>query len=102
MLCLHRRSADSAEPPPTEPEINSIAGCLVKCAEVRQRLSSISWWMRLLILKTIDGGNSWSAVEPSAIPIMEIGEAGFAASSSVAIPVVAAANEIHTGEIPVH
>ena len=33
---------------PTEPEIKSIAGCPVKTKEIRERLSSISWWMRLL------------------------------------------------------
>ena len=33
--------------PPTEPEINSIAGCPIKCADIRERLSSSSWWMRL-------------------------------------------------------
>ncbi len=33
---------------PTQPEINSIAGCPVKRAEIRKRLSSFSWWMRLL------------------------------------------------------
>lgn len=36
----------------------------------------------LLIVKSLDGGNSWSVIEPSAIPKMEDGEAGFAASNS--------------------
>jgi len=48
MICPHRKQADGSPMEPTEPEINSIAGCPVKCAEIRQRLSSISWWMRLL------------------------------------------------------
>jgi len=48
MLCLNRRSADSAAMPPTEPEVNSIANCRVKRGEIRKRLSNISWWMRLL------------------------------------------------------
>lgn len=48
MICPHRRSADGSPMPPTEPEIQSIAGCPVKCTEIRKRLSSISWWMRLL------------------------------------------------------
>jgi len=48
MLCPHRRSADSAALPPTEPEINSIANCPVKYGEIRKRLSNISCWMRLL------------------------------------------------------
>jgi len=33
---------------PTQPEINSIAGCPIRRAEIRKRLSSFSWWMRLL------------------------------------------------------
>ena len=48
MICPHRRSSDGLPLPPTEAEIRSIAGCPVKCGEIRKRLSSISWWMRLL------------------------------------------------------
>ncbi|GAA5506909.1 hypothetical protein [Novipirellula caenicola] len=48
MICPHRRDDDGLPLPPTEPEIRSIAGCPVKCAEIRKRLSSVSWWMRLL------------------------------------------------------
>ena len=48
MLCPQRRNADGQAREPTEPEIRSIAGCPVKLAETRKRLSSISWWMRLL------------------------------------------------------
>jgi len=36
----------------------------------------------LLIVKSLDGGNSWSVIPPSAIPKMDVGEAGFAASNS--------------------
>ena len=36
----------------------------------------------LLIVKTDDGGESWKAIESSAIPKMDMGEAGFAASNS--------------------
>ena len=36
----------------------------------------------LLIVKTDDGGDSWKAVAASAIPKMDRGEAGFAASNS--------------------
>ena len=57
MLCPHRRSADSAPMPPTQPEINSIAGCPVKCAEICQRLSSIIWWMRLLCQRVAQRAN---------------------------------------------
>ena len=56
-LCPHRRSPDSAAMPPTEPEINSIAGCPVKLAEIRERLSSISWWMRLLCQRVAQRAN---------------------------------------------
>jgi len=48
MLCPHRKNADGSPCQPTEPEIKSIAGCPVKTKEIRERLSSISWWMRLL------------------------------------------------------
>lgn len=57
MLCPHRRSPDSAAMPPTQPEINSIANCPVKCAEIRKRLSSISWWMRLLCQRVAQRAN---------------------------------------------
>jgi len=36
----------------------------------------------LLILKTVDAGESWTAIDPSVIPKVESGEAGFAASNS--------------------
>ena len=36
----------------------------------------------LLIVRTADGGESWQAVEPIAIPKTDDGEAGFAASNS--------------------
>lgn len=48
MLCPHRKNADGSACQPTEPEIKSIAGCPVKTQEIRERLSSMSWWMRLL------------------------------------------------------
>ena len=52
MLCPHRRGPDGQSLTPTQPEILSIAGCPVKRAEIRKRLSSISWWMRLLGQRT--------------------------------------------------
>jgi len=57
MLCPHRRSPDSAAMPPMQPEINSIANCPVKCAEIRKRLSNISWWMRLLCQRVAQRAN---------------------------------------------
>ncbi|TWT86380.1 hypothetical protein [Neorhodopirellula pilleata] len=48
MLCPSHRKADGSPMEPTQPEINSIAGCPVKREEIRRRLSDLSWWMRLL------------------------------------------------------
>ncbi|TWT66660.1 transposase [Allorhodopirellula solitaria] len=48
MLCAHRRKADGTPMLPTDPEIQSIVGCPIKREEIRHRLSSFSWWMRLL------------------------------------------------------
>ncbi len=47
-LCPHRKNPDSSAKEPTEPELNAIRCCPVRRAEIRQRLSNISWWMRLL------------------------------------------------------
>jgi hypothetical protein len=57
MLCPIRRCADSKPLPPTEAEINLIANCPVKCQEMRKRLSSISWWMRLLCQRVAQRAN---------------------------------------------
>jgi len=57
MLCPQRRSADSAAMPPTESEINSIANCFIKCDEIRKRLASISWWIRLLCQRVAQRAN---------------------------------------------
>nr|WP_052329595.1 transposase [Rhodopirellula sp. SWK7] len=57
MLCPHRRKADRSPMEPTQPEINSIAGCPIKRAEIRKRLSSISWWMRLLCQRVAQRAN---------------------------------------------
>jgi hypothetical protein len=48
MLCPSHRKADGSPMEPTQPEINSIAGCPIKREEIRRRLSDLSWWMRLL------------------------------------------------------
>jgi len=48
MLCPQRRGPDGSPMTPTQPEIHSIAGCPIRRAEIRKRLSSFSWWMRLL------------------------------------------------------
>ncbi|MFG0287837.1 MAG: transposase [Rhodopirellula sp. JB044] len=48
LLCPQRRKSDASACEPNEAEIKSIAGCPVRCEEIRRRLSNISWWMRLL------------------------------------------------------
>jgi REP element-mobilizing transposase RayT len=48
MLCPSHLKADGSPMEPTQPEINSIAGCPIKREEIRRRLSDLSWWMRLL------------------------------------------------------
>lgn len=57
MLCPHRRNADGTPAKPSEPEINSIAGCPVRRAEIRSRLSNVSWWMRLLCQRVATRAN---------------------------------------------
>ena len=47
MICPLRK-IDGKPAEPTEAELNSIRCCPVRLAEIRQRLSSVSWWMRLL------------------------------------------------------
>lgn len=47
-LCPRRRHADGSAQEPTETELNTIRRCPVRLAEIRSRLSNISWWMRLL------------------------------------------------------
>ncbi len=47
MICPHRK-VDGKPAQPSESELNMIRKCPVKLAEIRKRLSDISWWMRLL------------------------------------------------------
>ena len=47
-LCPQQKHADGSPCEPTEAEIKTITGCPVRLAEIRTRLSNISWWMRLL------------------------------------------------------
>ncbi|MEO1526816.1 MAG: transposase [Planctomycetota bacterium] len=47
MICPGRRDGWRLAAP-TDSEINAIRNCPIKLAEIRTRLSSISWWMRLL------------------------------------------------------
>lgn len=46
-LCPIRRSKDGAPSEPTEPELDTIRRCPERLAEIRRRLSDISWWMRM-------------------------------------------------------
>ena len=48
MICPHRKDDRRQALPPSEPELNSIRNCPEKLAEIRSRLSDLSWWMRLL------------------------------------------------------
>jgi len=47
MICPIRR-CHGKDSEPTEADLNSIRNCPVKLAQARERLSSVSWWMRLL------------------------------------------------------
>lgn len=47
MICPLRK-CQGKSPGPTEADLNSIRNCPIKLAQARERLSSISWWMRLL------------------------------------------------------
>ena len=57
MLCPHRRKPDGSPAEPSEPELKSISGCPIKRAEIRKRLSDISWWMRLLCQRVATRAN---------------------------------------------
>ena len=48
MLCPIRKDKNKAPIEPNEFELNSVRDDPAKLAEVRNRLSDIGWWMRLL------------------------------------------------------
>lgn len=48
MLCPRRRDQNGQPEEPTEFELNTIRNNKERLAEIRRRLSDISWWMRLL------------------------------------------------------
>jgi hypothetical protein len=48
MICPDRKQQDGSPCEPTEPELDTIRNCRETLAEIRSRLSNISWWMRLL------------------------------------------------------
>ncbi|MCG8652093.1 MAG: hypothetical protein MI861_19800 [Pirellulales bacterium] len=47
LICPHRR-IDGKPAEPSQAELNLIRNCPVKLAEIRRRLSDVSWWIRLL------------------------------------------------------
>lgn len=47
MICPHRK-VDGRPAEPSESELNMIRHCPDKLAEIRERLSDLSWWVRLL------------------------------------------------------
>ncbi len=57
MLCPLRKDADGLPEEPTEFEINTIRNHPQRLAEIRSRLSDISWWMRLLSQKIAQRAN---------------------------------------------
>ncbi|MCC9600515.1 hypothetical protein LOC67_08075 [Stieleria sp. JC731] len=48
LLICPRRKINGQAAIPTQSEIDSIRNCPTKIAEIRKRLSDVSWWMRLL------------------------------------------------------
>ena len=48
LLCPVRKHDDGTPKEPSEAELNAIRNDLVRLAEIRRRLSDISWWMRLV------------------------------------------------------
>ena len=68
LLCPVRKRTDGTPCEPNEAEIMSIAADTGRVAEIRRRLSNISWWMRLLCQhvaqranrETGDSGKFWA------------------------------------------
>ena len=58
MLCPIRKNADGSPKEPSDPELNSICTDADKLAEIRSRLSDISWWMRLLCQRIAQRANA--------------------------------------------
>jgi hypothetical protein len=56
-LCPHRRGEDGTPREPSEAELNTIRRCPVRLAEIRKRLSNLSWWMRLLCQRVAQRAN---------------------------------------------
>ncbi len=57
-LCPQRKQPDGSPAEPTQPEIDRIRNDPVKLGNIRQRLSDISWWMRILCQKIAQMANA--------------------------------------------
>ena len=57
LLCPYRKHADGTAREPSQAEVNSITTDPDKLRETRQRLSDISWWMRLLCQRIAQRAN---------------------------------------------
>ena len=58
MLCPVRKNEDGTPKEPSEAERNAICNGPARLAEIRRRLSDISWWMRLLCQKVATRANA--------------------------------------------
>jgi REP element-mobilizing transposase RayT len=57
-LCPVRKQAGDWPKEPPEPELNALTSDAAKLAEIRSRLSDISWWMRLLCQRIAQRANA--------------------------------------------
>jgi hypothetical protein len=57
LICPHRKDNHGKALKPTDAEIGTISNCPVRLAEIRSRLSNISWWMRLLCQRVAQRAN---------------------------------------------
>ena len=71
MLCPERRDAKRQPLEPTELEINGIRNSEKKLAELRSRLSDISWWMRLLSQNIAQRADKAGATPHEFAPLLE-------------------------------
>ena len=58
MICPLQRDKTGQAIKPTAKQIRAIAGCPIRLAEIRKRLSSVSWWMRLLCQRVATRSNA--------------------------------------------
>lgn len=58
LLCPFRKQIDGTAAEPTETELNTIRNDADRVAEIRSRLSDISWWMRLICQRIASRANA--------------------------------------------